>query len=357
MTPDRWNKIDQILDVAIELPPERRASYLAQACDGDEELRQEVESLLLAHEKSGAFIETTPARGMAAAFSLQFSPEALIGRMLGHYRIEALLGAGGMGEVYRARDSKLDRNVAIKVLPKHLSSHPDALARFEREAKAIAALPHPNILAIHDFGHEGGVTYAVMELLEGDTLRQRIGQAGIGWRDTVKIAASVAEGLAAAHTRGIIHRDIKPENIFLTADGVVKVLDFGIARVKKAVVSHAETLISQGNSETKPGTLMGTIGYMSPEQVRGDNADAPSDVFSLGCVMVEMLTGKRPFARNSAAETMAAILRDDPPSLASLASSDSIHQQVPPELERIVYRCLAKTPEERFQSARDLAFD
>jgi serine/threonine protein kinase/TolB-like protein/Tfp pilus assembly protein PilF len=359
MSPDRWNKIDELLDVAMELPLERRASYLAEACAGDEELRHEVESLLLAHEKSGTFIETTPAKGMAAAFvkSFQFSPQEMIGRTLGHYRIEALLGAGGMGEVYRARDARLDRNVAIKVLPRHLSSHPDALARFEREAKAIAALPHPNILAIHDFGREGGVTYAVTELLEGETLRQRIrpvataGLAGVGWREAVKIAASVAEGLVAAHARGIIHRDIKPENIFLTAEGVVKVLDFGIARVKKAVVSNAQTLISQGASETKPGTLMGTIGYMSPEQVRGDNADAPSDIFSLGCVLVEMLIGERPFARDSAAETMAAILRDEPPSL------DCDHLEIPPELEKIIHRCLAKMPEERFQSARDLALD
>ncbi|MEP7340627.1 MAG: protein kinase [Acidobacteriota bacterium] len=355
MSPDRWNKIDELLDVAMELLPERRASYLAEACAGDEELQREVESLLLAHEKSGAFIETTPAKGMAAFVkSFQFSPQEMIGRTFGHYRIEALLGAGGMGEVYQARDARLDRNVAIKVLPKHLSAHPDALTRFEREAKAIAALPHPNILAIHDFGREGGVTYAVTELLEGETLRQRIGaaeMAGIGWREAVKIAASVAEGLSAAHARGIIHRDIKPENIFLTADGVVKVLDFGIARVKKAVVSNAQTLISQGANDTKPGTLMGTIGYMSPEQVRGDNADAPSDIFSLGCVLVEMLTGERPFERNSAAETMAAILRDEPP------SPNSIHQEIPPELGKIIHRCLQKTPEERFQSARDLAFE
>lgn len=365
MTPDRWNKIDHIFDVAMELPTERRASYLDEICAGDKELRAEVESLLIAHEKSGTFIETTPAKGVAAAFSQQFSPEALIGRTLGHYRIEALLGAGGMGEVYRARDLKLDRNVAVKVLPQHLSSNPEALARFEREAKAIAALPHPNILAIHDFGHEGGVTYAVMELLEGETLRQRIARsmeiptastaspsmAGINWREAVKIAAAVAEGLAAAHARGIIHRDIKPENVFLTADGVVKVLDFGIARVKKEVVSNAETLISQGIGDTKPGTLMGTIGYMSPEQVRGHNADAPSDIFSMGCVLVEMLTGERPFARNNAAETMASILRDDPPTL------ESASQEIPSDLEIMIQRCLAKTPEDRYQSARDLAFD
>lgn len=357
MSPDRWNKIDQLLDVALELPQERRASFLQVACADDDELRNEVESLLAAHENSGSFIETTPAKGVAAALAKhdsQLTPQTMVGRKLGHYEIIALLGAGGMGEVYRARDPRLDRNVAIKVLPQHLSKHPDALNRFEREAKAIAALSHPNILSIHDFGHEDGTTFAVMELLEGETLRARLDHsslAPLSWREAVKITASVADGLAAAHAKGIIHRDIKPENIFLTADGLVKVLDFGIARIKRAVVRNAETLISQGINETKPGTLMGTIGYMSPEQVRGDSADAPSDIFSLGCVLVEMLTGERPFARHSAAETMAAILRDQPPAL------DAISQDIPIEMERIVNRCLEKTPEERFQSARDLALD
>ncbi|HMV84942.1 MAG TPA: protein kinase [Blastocatellia bacterium] len=353
MNPDRWQKIDELLDQALELSAEERAIFLSNACAGDEDLRREVESLLAAHERSGSFIETNPAAGVVAEFSKQYlqPPPSLVGRKLGSYELTALIGAGGMGEVYRARDPRLDRNVAIKVLPQHLSAHPEALARFEREAKAVAALSHPNILAIHDFGQQDGVTYAVMELLEGQTLRTRMEASVLPWREAVKIAASVAEGLAAAHARGIIHRDIKPENIFLTAEGLVKILDFGIARVKKAVISNADTLISQGVGDTKPGTLMGTIGYMSPEQVRGETAESPSDIFSLGCVLTESLTGARPFARPSAPETMAAILRDEPPSLEDLS------QEIPFELERILLRCLEKKPEDRFQSARDLALD
>lgn len=354
MSPDKWKKIDELLDQALDLPPDRHSAFLAEVCGDDEELRRELESLLAAHQKAGSFIETTPAEGMAAALaeqSLHSQTETMVGRTLGHYEITSVIGAGGMGEVYRARDKKLDRQVAIKVLPQHLSSHPEAISRFEREAKAVAALSHPNILAIHDFGHDGGATYAVMELLEGETLRARLDHSALNWREAVRIAASVADGLAAAHARGIIHRDIKPENVFLTSDGLVKILDFGIARVKKTVVSTADTLISQGFSETKPGTLMGTIGYMSPEQVRGESAEAPSDIFSLGCMLMEMLTGERPFLRPTAAETMAAILRDDPPSL------DDLAQDIPVELERIARRCLEKSPEERFQSARDLALD
>jgi serine/threonine protein kinase/Tfp pilus assembly protein PilF len=351
MSPTQWKKIDELLDAALDLPAERHAAYLDEVCEGDDELRRELSSLLAAHEKAGSFIETTPAEGISTVFSQRGldQTQTLVGQTLGHYEIVALIGSGGMGEVYKARDSRLDRYVAIKVLPQHLSAHPDALSRFEREAKAVAALSHPNILAIHDFGHEGGMAYLVMELLEGESLRQRLSHSTLNWREAVKISASVAEGLAAAHAKGIIHRDIKPENVFLTNDGLVKILDFGIARVKKAVVSHAETLISQGLNETKPGTLMGTIGYMSPEQVRGERADAPSDIFSLGCVILEMLTGQRPFARKSNAETMAAILRDDPPSVEA--------KDLPPELDRIIFRCLEKAPEDRFQSARDLAFD
>ncbi len=353
MNPDRWQKIDELLDQALEMSPEERAIFLSKTCADDEDLRREVESLLAAHERSGSFIETNPAAGVVAEFSKQYlqPPPSLVGQKLGSYELTTLIGAGGMGEVYRARDPRLERNVAIKVLPRHLSAHPEALVRFEREAKAVAALSHPNILAIHDFGHQDGVTYAVMELLEGQTLRARMEASALPWREAVKVAASVAEGLAAAHARGIIHRDIKPENIFLTAEGLVKILDFGIARVKKAVISNADTLISQGVGDTKPGTLMGTIGYMSPEQVRGETAEAPSDIFSLGCVLMESLTGARPFARPSAPETMAAILRDEPPPLEDLT------QEIPFEMERILLRCLEKKPEDRFQSARDLALD
>ncbi len=356
MTPTRWQQIDQLLDAVLELPAAERAAFLTQACKDDDELRREVESLLSASDNAGSFINTSAAHNVAQVMAEPPRPSppssgALVGRAISHYQIIALLGTGGMGEVYRAKDTRLGRHVAIKVLPQHLSSHPDALARFEREAKAVAALSHPNILSIHDFGTDNGLTYAVMELLEGETLRARLQRAPLPWRETVKVSAAIADGLAAAHARGIIHRDIKPENVFLTSDGLVKVLDFGIARVKPLAASAAETLVSLDVHTTKPGTLMGTIGYMSPEQVRGDSADAPSDIFSLGCVLVEMLTGERPFARHSAAETMAAILRDQPPAL------DAISQDIPIEMERIVNRCLEKTPEERFQSARDLALD
>ncbi len=361
MSPEQWKKIDELLDDALDLPPERHSSFLDEACNGDEELRRELESLLAAHQKAGSFIETTPAKGMASALDFEKAkatsgePAAgsLVGHKLGHYQIAALLGAGGMGDVYRARDPRLDRNVAIKVLPRHLSSLPDAMARFEREAKAVAALSHPNILAIYDFGYQDGTAYLVMELLEGATLRQRLKDTVLNWREAVKIASAIADGLAAAHAKGIIHRDIKPENIFLTNDGQIKILDFGIARVKRAVANNAATLLSQNAKleETKPGTLMGTIGYMSPEQVRGQNVEAPGDIFSLGCMLIEMLTGERPFTRPSAPETLAAILRDDPPSI------EETDQDIPIELERMVRRCLEKNPDERFQSARDLSLD
>jgi len=267
------------------------------------------------------------------------------GSRLGPYEILAPLGAGGMGEVYRGRDSRLEREVAVKVLPEHLAANPDALVRFEREAKAVAALSHPNILAIHDFGSEGGIAYAVTELLEGETLRRRLEGSVLGWTRAVEIAVAMAEGLAAAHSKGITHRDLKPENIFLTSDGRVKILDFGLARVATpAAGAHdAETM-------TEPGTVMGTPGYMSPEQVRGESARAPSDIFSLGCVLYEMIAGRRAFSRNTASETLSAILRDEPPEMAGSS------RQVPAELQRAVTHCLEKNPGERFQSARDLAF-
>jgi len=260
------------------------------------------------------------------------------GDRLGPYEIVAPLGVGGMGEVYRARDTRLEREVAVKVLPERLAADPQALARFEREAKAVAALSHPNILALYDIGSEGGVSYAVTELLEGETLRQRMTGA-LPASKAIEIAAAVAEGLAAAHSKGVIHRDIKPENIFLTSDGRVKILDFGLARRESAGDPQAETV-------TEPGTVMGTIGYMSPEQVRSEKAEATSDIFSLGCMIYEMISGQRPFARKTTAETMAAILNNDPPALPGAA----------PELELVVRRCLEKNPGERFQSARDLAF-
>ena len=270
------------------------------------------------------------------------------GTRFGDYEILAPIGAGGMGEVYRGRDTRLGREVAVKVLPEPFANDPDRRARFEREARAVAALSHPNILAIHDYGTHGAVTYAVMELLEGETLRGRLTRGPLPWREAVEIGAAVAEGLAAAHAKGIVHRDLKPENLFLTADGRVKILDFGLARVTPLPDTQAETgpYIPAG---TDPGTVMGTVGYMSPEQVRGQPADAGSDIFSFGCVLYEMVTGRRAFQRETAAETMTAILHDEPPD-----PTDS-GNPVPAELSRLVRHCLAKGLNQRLHSARDLA--
>jgi len=268
------------------------------------------------------------------------------GQRLGPYEILAPLGAGGMGEVYRAKDSRLGREVAVKVLPAHLSSNPQAMARFEREARAVAALNHPNILAIYDFGADQGISYSVTELLEGENLRARLGRSPLPWRKAVEIGAALCEGLAAAHAKGITHRDLKPENIFLTSDGRVKILDFGLARFDP----RDEATVTSAEPATEAGTVLGTAGYMSPEQVRGERADAPSDLFSLGCILYEMVAGNRAFARPSAVETMTAILNTDPPPLAASGL------EAPPELSRIIARCLEKNIRQRFQSAQDLGF-
>ena len=265
------------------------------------------------------------------------------GTRLGPYEIVAPIGAGGMGEVYRAHDARLDRDVAIKVLPEHLAESPAALARFGREAKAVAALSHPNILALFDVGSEQGVSFAVTELLEGETLKQRLAHGAIPWREAITIGAAVVDGLAAAHANGIIHRDLKPHNIFLTSDGRVKVLDFGLARVKAPATQDASSM----PTETDTGIVMGTAGYMSPEQVRGEHVDTASDIFSFGCVLYEMLAGRRAFARETAVQSMAAILETEPPEF-----SDT---EAPAELRQIVKHCLEKFPARRYQSAQDLA--
>ncbi len=279
------------------------------------------------------------------------SPEQAVtpapGDTLGAYEIVGALGAGGMGVVFRARDRRLGRDVAVKVLAERLAHTPEARARFEREVRAIAALSHPNILAIHDFGIERGSLYAVMELLEGETLRDRIDRAPLSWRKAREIGASIADALAAAHAQNIVHRDLKPENVFLTSHGQVKVLDFGLAQRELKPLPDRDT---SADLSTDPGTVMGTVPYMSPEQLRGDHVDGRSDIFSLGAVLYEMTTGERAFLRPTAPETMAAILREDPKRVAGTG------RQVPAEAERLVLRCLEKNPEERFQTARDLAF-
>lgn len=275
------------------------------------------------------------------------------GARLGPYEILAPLGAGGMGEVYRARDPRLGREVAVKVLPDSVSADPDRLRRFEQEARAASALNHPNILTVFDTGAQDGVAYLVTELLEGETLRERLAGGALPARKAVEIAVQIARGLAAAHERGIVHRDLKPENLFLTRDGRVKILDFGLARLtahgasSPSELAAAPTLLSGG---TEPGMVMGTAGYMSPEQVQGLPADHRADLFALGAVLYEMLSGRRAFQRGTAAETMAAVLREEPPDLAKSGKT------VPAGLDALVRHCLEKAPGERFQSARDLAF-
>jgi Tol biopolymer transport system component len=273
------------------------------------------------------------------------------GSRLGAYEILSPLGAGGMGEVYRARDAKLGRDVAVKVLPIELAASPEALARFEREARAVAALSHPNILAIFEFGSEGDRAYAVMELLEGETLRERLREGALGTRKAVEIAAQIAQGLAAAHERGIVHRDLKPDNVFVLRDGRVKILDFGLAKETAGPGSQSQLMAAPTvNPGTEPGAVLGTVGYMAPEQVRGQEADARADLFALGVMLYEMLTGRRAFAHDSSVETMSAILKEEPPAL------DELGAKIPPALDHVLRRCLEKRREERFQSARDLAF-
>src|SRR5262245_8671819 len=276
------------------------------------------------------------------------------GRRLGPYEIVATLGAGGMGEVYRARDSRLGREVALKVLPPDFAADAERLRRFEQEARAAGALNHPNVLAVYDLGTEDRAPFLVTELLEGETLREHLGGGPLPLRKAVAYAVQIAHGLAAAHEAGIVHRDLKPDNLFVTRDGRVKVLDFGLARVgtdSALVESETRTAGSSPAPMTTPGTVMGTVGYMSPEQVRGRPADHRSDIFSFGTILYEMLSGRRAFKGNSAVETMNAILKEDPPDLAQTSRA------LPPALDRIVRHCLEKAPEQRFQSARDVAFD
>jgi serine/threonine protein kinase len=272
------------------------------------------------------------------------------GTKLGPYEIQSLLGAGGMGEVYRAKDARLDRIVAIKVLPASFSVDHDRMQRFAQEARAAAALNHPNILSIFDIGDEHGSPYVVSELLEGETLRERLRSDALSSRKAIDYGLQVARGLAAAHEKGIVHRDLKPENLFITSDGRVKILDFGLAKLTRPEAvggADAPTV----HAVTEPGLIMGTAGYMSPEQVRGQVADPRSDIFAFGAILYEMIAGKRAFHGETSADTMSAILKEETPELSETA------RNVPAGLERIVQHCLEKNPSQRFHSAGDLAFD
>jgi serine/threonine protein kinase len=362
MKPERWQQIERLYYAALEREPDERAAFLESACASDESLRREVASLVAAGDRIGNFME--PPVGFAAETLASAPQVSVIGQTLGHYRILSLLGKGGMGEVYLGEDTTLGRKVALKLLPAAFTSDRERLRRFEQEARAASALNHPNIITIHEIGQAGDMHYLVTEYIEGETLRQQMRREPLTLSRVLDIAVQVTSALAAAHAAGITHRDIKPENVMVRPDGLVKVLDFGLAKLTEEragewgsgrageLATLAPTLPCPRSPapplSTAPGTVMGTIGYMSPEQVRGEEADAPSDIFSFGCVLYEMVTGQRAFARPTAAETMAAILRDEPP---EIAASD---QDLPDELERVIRYCLEKSPADRFQSARDL---
>jgi serine/threonine protein kinase len=269
------------------------------------------------------------------------------GAKLGPYEIQSPLGAGGMGEVYRARDPRLGRDVAIKVLPVSFAADAERLRRFEQEARAVAALNHPNILAIYDIGTREGAPFIISELLEGESLRSRLSGGALPVRKAIEYAVQIAHGLSAAHEKGVVHRDLKPENVFVTRDGRVKILDFGLAKLTQPEGDHTETISHQ----TEAGVVLGTVGYMSPEQVRGKPADHRCDLFSFGAILYEMLSGRRAFHGETSADTMSAILRAESPALTET------NRGISPGLEKIVQHCLEKNPEERFQSAHDIAFD
>ena len=340
MTDDRWARVSALFEAALGQDESMRAAFLSRQCAGDEALRREVESLLAAHAQADGFLTRPRPAEM---------PALTPGARLGPYAILGPLGAGGMGEVYRARDPRLDRDVAVKVLPRALAADAERLRRFEQEARAAGRLDDPHVLAVHDVGEQDGLPYIVSELLEGATLRARLDEGALPLAKTAAYGVQMARGLAAAHARGIVHRDLKPDNVFVSRDGHVKLLDFGLARAI-APADRAGSGTAPLSAHTTPGVLLGTVGYMAPEQVRGEPADERADLFALGAMLFEMLAGQRAFHGGTAAETLAAVLQHDPmPALEGRAD-------LPLEIVRLVRHCLEKQRDERIQSARDLAF-
>jgi hypothetical protein len=350
MKTDRWRQIEQLYHDARELEPGVRQRFLDESC-ADETVRAEVESLLGCEAQAEGYLES-PALEVTAEALAEGRARSMSGRALGHYRILAFLGAGGMGEVYRARDSRIGRDVAVKVLPPGVAAHPDRLRLFEQESRAAGAINHPNILTIYDVGVEDGAPYVVYELLEGVTLRDTLAKGALSRRKAIEYGRQIANGLAAAHDKGIAHRDLKPENLFITRDGRVKILDFGLAKLTLPQSSTAEEITAAvASSENGSVKGLGTPGYMAPEQLRGGIVDHRSDLFNLGAILFEMLTGERPFRGKSTREILNAILNHDP-----LERQES-GGKIDPALGRLLRRCLEKNPNERIQSALDLGFD
>jgi len=354
MNPQDWTRVEPLYYAALERQPESRAAFLDEACAGNEELRREVDSLLLSAAQAGTFLATPVMEAVARVFHGEPRLTS-VGRQIGHYRVLSFLGAGGMGEVYLAHDMQLRREVALKLLPMELTVDAGRVRRFAQEARAASALNHPNIITIHEIGEVDGTHYIVTEYIEGQTLRQRIidsPQQRLTPVDALEFAVQIAAALSVAHRRGITHRDIKPENVMVRDDGIVKVLDFGLAKLTEPEppVAPLRDKVQDKNSSDS-GMVMGTLRYMSPEQARGEKVDARTDIFSLGVVLYQMIAGCTPFVGATGNETMAAILRDEPLPLTGHAPA------TPGELDRIVSRALRKSPAERYQSAKDLLAD
>jgi Tol biopolymer transport system component/serine/threonine protein kinase len=347
MTPQRWLQLKQIFQSALERNPAERSAFLRQACAGDPALRNEVESLISSHDQAGSSIE---AMAMEAATEMLANDQAIVGGQIGHYQVLNRIGRGGMGEVFLAQDARLGRKVALKLLRSDFTKNEERLRRFRQEAQAASALNHPNILTIHEIGQEGSLQFIATEYVQGETLREKISGTPVPLGQALDIAVQVAGALAAAHQAGIIHRDIKPENIMVRTDGYVKVLDFGLAKLSnsKTVHSAAPTLVKV---ETEPGVVMGTFSYMSPEQARGVTVDARTDIWSLGVMIYEMVTGRQPFEGETASDVMSLILQKEPIPLAHS------WPEVPSELDRIVRKALRKDREERYQTVKDLLID
>src|SRR5215468_2870819 len=366
MERDRWEQIERLYHAALERGPDGRDAFLDEACAGDEDLRREVAGLLACDVPSDSFIQSPAieiaARAIAAEPLIESSNKPMgsliAGSQIGTYQLLSPLGRGGMGEVHLAFDTRLGRKVALKLLPAEFTTDANRVRRFAQEARAASALNHPNIITIHEIDEiateNGSLRYIVTEFVEGETLRQRIARAPqqqIETSEAIDIALQIAAALSAAHEAGIMHRDIKPENVMVRRDGLVKVLDFGLAKLTEppppVIDSQAETL---ARNSTDTGVVMGTPRYMSPEQARGEKVDARTDIFSLGVVLYEMLAARAPFTGATASDCLAAILKDEPPALADTNS------KVPPQLERLIRRCLEKKPERRFHSAHDLGY-
>ena len=351
MKAERWKQINDLFQSATECPPEKRAAFLDQACHGDEGLCREVESLLASYERAENFIES-PAFEVAPELLTDDKAGALVGESIGHYRIESLIGVGGMGEVYLARDERLGRKVALKLLPEHMTANEAQLSRFKTEARAASALNHPNILTVYEIGTEANRQFIATEFIEGVTLRALLARGRMNLHEALEIALQVASALAAAHETGVVHRDIKPENIMLRPDGYAKVLDFGIAKLtEQQPGSDFHDVGTTTVLPTRPGLVLGTAHYMSPEQTRGQTLDARSDIWSLGVVIYEMVGGSTPFPGETPSDCIASILKTEPPPLSGVLPD------VPVKLQSIVQKTLRKNREERYQTIRDMLAD